>query len=155
MRLSSSTRSAARSARTSVALPITLMSAPGCWRRAETSFTRSLPRMMVVGVQLSSASESVSDTTYFWMLFIQSAKGSPARSGQAPAITFQVRRPWRSASVRPDISPIAAPMTSGSKNRIDQPPWRNPPSVSSSGPPGACTTPSRLMNSLITIRMPC
>src|SRR5256885_17224498 len=45
------------------------------------------------------------------------------------------------------------PITSGSKNGIDHPPWVKPPSVSSSGPPGACTTPSRLMNSLITIRM--
>ena len=49
-------------------------------------------------------------------------------------------------------SSTTAPMTSGSKYGIDQPPWRNPPLVSSSGPPGACTTPSRLMNSLITIR---
>src|SRR3954465_8459120 len=46
-------------------------------------------------------------------------------------------------------------MTSGSKNGIDQPPCWKPPSRSSSAPPGACTTPSRLMNSLITIRMPC
>src|SRR5688572_19229535 len=45
------------------------------------------------------------------------------------------------------------PITSGSKYGIDQPPCRKPPSVSSSAPPGACTTPSRLMNSLITIRM--
>src|SRR3954468_5464671 len=46
-------------------------------------------------------------------------------------------------------------MTSGSKKGIDQPPCWNPPSRSSSAPPGACTTPSRLMNSLITIRMAC
>lgn len=44
-------------------------------------------------------------------------------------------------------------MVSGSKDCIDHPPWANPPSVSSWGPPGACTTPSRLMNSLITMRM--
>src|SRR3954466_4133371 len=44
-------------------------------------------------------------------------------------------------------------MTSGSKNGIDHPPCWKPPSVSSSRPPGACTTPSRLMNSLITIRI--
>src|SRR5258705_6968664 len=45
------------------------------------------------------------------------------------------------------------PITSGSKYGIDHPPCSTPPSVSSSAPPGACTTPSRLMNSLITIRM--
>src|SRR4051794_26044873 len=50
---------------------------------------------------------------------------------------------------------MAGPITSGSKNGIDQPPCWNPPSRSSSAPPGACTTPSRLMNSLMTIRMPC
>src|SRR3954466_15042155 len=47
------------------------------------------------------------------------------------------------------------PITSGSKNLKDQPPWVNPPLVSSSAPPGACTTPSRLMNSLATTRMIC
>src|SRR5688572_29898274 len=45
------------------------------------------------------------------------------------------------------------PITSGSKKGIDHPPCWKPPSVSSSLPPGACTTPSRLMNSLITIRI--
>src|SRR5919197_3729949 len=37
---------------------------------------------------------------------------------------------------------------------MDQPPCRKPPVVSSSGPPGAWTTPSRLMKSLRMIRMP-
>ena len=49
--------------------------------------------------------------------------------------------------------PMKPPMISGSKYGIDHPPCWNPPSVSSSAPPGACTMPSRLMNSLITIRM--
>jgi hypothetical protein len=96
----------------------------------------------------------VSDTTYFWTRFIQSANGSPARPGHAAAMTCHVRRPWRRASVRWDNPSMAAPITSGSKNLIDQPLWRNPLSVSSSGQPGACTTPSGLMNSLTTIRMP-
>ncbi|MGH4015659.1 MAG: hypothetical protein ACRDSL_17395 [Pseudonocardiaceae bacterium] len=43
---------------------------------------------------------------------------------------------------------ITEPMVCGSKYGIDQPPWVNPPSVSSSRPPGACTTPSKLMKSL-------
>ena len=46
-------------------------------------------------------------------------------------------------------------MVSGSKYGIDQPPWANPPSVSSPWPPGAWTTPSRLMKSLRTIRISC
>src|SRR4029077_2635773 len=48
---------------------------------------------------------------------------------------------------------ITGPMTSGSKYGIDHPPCAKPPSVSSSGPPGACTTPSRLMNSYTTTRI--
>src|SRR5260221_9081753 len=48
---------------------------------------------------------------------------------------------------------MAPPITSGSKNGCDQPPCANPPSGSSSTPPGACTTPSKLMNSMITMRM--
>src|SRR4051794_8295060 len=60
----------------------------------------------------------------------------------------QVRRPNTSASAELMPSPMTAPMTSGSKYGIDQPPFVKPPSVSSSGPPGACITPSRLMNSL-------
>src|SRR3954471_15439716 len=49
--------------------------------------------------------------------------------------------------------PMDAPITSGSKYGIDHPPWVNPPSVSSSAPPGAWTTPSRLMKSLTMMRM--
>src|SRR6478736_2693289 len=51
------------------------------------------------------------------------------------------------------VEPTNGPIVSGSKYGIDQPPCAKPPSVSSSGPPGACTTPSRLMNSLATIRI--
>src|SRR5689334_8329815 len=65
----------------------------------------------------------------------------------------QVRRPNNSASVRSMTSPIVAPIVAGLKYGFDQPPCRNPPSVSSSGPPGACTPPSRLMNSLMMVRM--
>src|SRR5579872_3429376 len=106
--------------------------------------------MIVVGFHAMSASVSVSDTTYFWVALIQSAKGSPPRSGHAAEETWNVRRPWSRASLRSANPLTTGPMTSGSKNGIDQPPWRNPPLVSSSGPPGAWTTPSRLMNSLTT-----
>ena len=103
--------------------------------------------------QVMSLWASVSVTTYLSTSFIWSANGSPARSGQASAMTVNVRRPNRSASTVANLAPIVPPMTSGSKNGMDQPPWANPPSVSSSGPPGAWTTPSRLMNSLTTTRI--
>ena len=41
--------------------------------------------MIVVGFHVRSAAERVSDTTYFWVLLIQSVNGSPLRSGQADA----------------------------------------------------------------------
>lgn len=115
--------------------------------------TASSPGIRVVFSQVSSESASVADTTYLRMEFIRSAKGSPARSGHAAAIICQVRRPYSSASALFSAASQAPPTTSGSKNGCVQPPWANPPSVSSSGPPGACTTPSRLMNSQITMRM--
>src|SRR5438270_8031795 len=107
----------------------------------------------VVFDHVRSPSFSVRDATYFLISFMRSAKGSPARSGQAPAMTCQVRRPKSRASVWSIASPMKAPIVSGSKNGIDQPPCWKPPSVSSSRPPGAWTTPSRLMKSLITIRI--
>ena len=63
-------------------------------------------RMIVVGDHfVASSSLSESDTTYFCTLFIQSVNGSssPVRSGHAPAITFQVRRPagWRRCAPSP------------------------------------------------------
>jgi hypothetical protein len=43
--------------------------------------------MIVVGFHVMSASVSVSETTYFWTLLIQSEKASPERFGHAPAET--------------------------------------------------------------------
>jgi len=114
--------------------------------------TTSLPGMRVVLSHVRSSSPSVSDTTYFGMAFIWSANGSPARSGHAAAIVCHVRGPNSSASAFVIASSNVPPITSGSKNGCDQPPWAKPPSVSSSRPPGACTTPSKLMNSLTTMR---
>jgi hypothetical protein len=53
----------------------------------------SSPGMRVVLSHVSSSSVSVPVTTYFRTAFMRSAKGSPARSGQAAAIVCQVRRP--------------------------------------------------------------
>jgi hypothetical protein len=50
------------------------MSPPGWSRSVDTSLSRSAVWMIVVGVQeLTPASVSVSETTYFWAPLIQSA----------------------------------------------------------------------------------
>ena len=150
---SSSTSPSRSRVRTRVGLPITTRSPPSAswssWRRT----TASSPGMRVVFSQVRSSSLSVADTTCFEMAFIRSANGSPARSGHAAAIVCHVRRPNSNASALVSASVKAPPTTSGSKNGCDQPPCAKPPSVSSSGPPGACTTPSTLMNSMTTIRI--
>jgi hypothetical protein len=64
------------------------MSPPGLSRSAATLSRRSALRMIVAGCQVRSPSVSVSDTTYFWTRLIQSANGSPRRSGQAAADTW-------------------------------------------------------------------
>jgi hypothetical protein len=69
------------------------MSPPGFLRSVATLLTRSALRMIVVGFHVRSPSVSVSETTYFWAWLIQSANGSPLRSGQAAADTWYVRRP--------------------------------------------------------------
>lgn len=133
-------------------LPMTSRSPPSASCSSRMRATALSPGMRVVLSHVSSASPSTSDRTYFGMAFIRSANGSPARSGHAAAIDCHVRRPNNSTSALVSASSKAPPTTSGSKKGCDQPPWAKPPSVSSSGPPGACTTPSKLMNSLITMR---
>jgi hypothetical protein len=66
-------------------------------------------------VHVRSSSRRVREATYFRTLFIQSAKGSPPRSGQAAAMTCHVRRPKSRASVSRMPSSIAEPMASMSK----------------------------------------
>src|SRR5215211_8911220 len=154
----SSTRSFSTSWRASDALPQTCRPPSPPLARSERIASIVLPSPPPRSVVLfhlddDSSADSVRDTTYFGMAFIWSAYGSPARPGQAPAMTSHVRRPNSNASVRSMTSPMTAPIESGSKNGADQPPCWNSPSVSSSGPPGACTTPSRLMKSLRMIRM--
>src|SRR5215216_1943952 len=154
----SSTRSFSTSWRASDALPQTCRPPSPPLARSEriaSIASPSPPPRSVVLFHLEDASsaDSVRDATYFGMAFIWSAYGSPARPGQAPAMTSHVRRPNSNASVRSMTSPMTAPIESGSKNGADQPPCWNSPSLSSSGPPGACTAPSRLMKSLRMIRM--
>ena len=155
MRLSSSTRSAGDQRRARAwRCPCTLHVAAG--RVAELGHgldRRRAPGMSVVGAPRQVVLVSVRDTTYFWMAFIWSANGSPARSGHAAAITCQVRRPNSSASVRFGHLAERRAHHLGVEVRHRPAAVAKPPSVSSSAPPGACTTPSRLMNSLMTIRI--
>ena len=72
---------------------MTLMSRPGCCRSSVTALMTLSPAMSAVGAHVRSASDRVLDTTYFCTPLIQSANGSPARFGHAPAMTCHVRRP--------------------------------------------------------------
>ena len=103
------------SARARVRLPITWRSPPSRAFRARMASRAPSPGIRLVLGQVRSASVRVLETTCFSIAFMASANSSPARSGHASAMTFQVRRPNSSASVAANPSPIAAPMTSGSK----------------------------------------
>src|SRR5688572_23827569 len=83
-----------------------------------------------------------------------SPNGSPGGIGsKAFAWVTYVFRPSRIASTVPMMAPNALPMSS-CQYGIVQPPYLNPPSVSSSAPPGAWITPSRDRNSeTISFRM--
>jgi energy-coupling factor transporter ATP-binding protein EcfA2 len=85
------------------------------------------------------------------------ASSSAGSANRLSARVCQVRRPNNSASVVAMASSMATPIASGSKYRMDHPPCSKPRSVSSFRPPGAWTTPSRLMKSLMTMRIsaPC
>ena len=124
------------------------MSAPGCCLMLVTSAAMS-PESTVVGCH--SGRFRVLDATYFWVLFRCAAIGSVSGwCGQNAAIFSKVLRPNRNASVAAIPSPVAWPCAS-SKYGADHPPYANPPSVSSSGDPRLCMTPSKVMNSTATM----
>ena len=91
----------ARNARATLRAGFTSVHDVGCFRAFSDVELRNAiargdvegPRMSVVGAHVRSASESVFETTCFSAALIQSANGSPARPGHAPAMTCQVRRP--------------------------------------------------------------
>src|SRR5439155_15822358 len=83
-------------------------------------------------------------TTYFVARLMASPVGSVA-FGQKPAKMSYVFRPRSRSKGWPICSPIAWP-TASSKRGIDHPPYLKPPLESSSGPPGACITPSSVTN---------
>src|SRR5687768_13743312 len=112
----------------------------------------TLSRMIVVLRQIGFS--SVFETTYFLGGFIRSPNGSPGGMGSnASACVTYVRRPSRNASVSFISATKLLPMSS-CQYGIVQPPCSNPPSRSSSLPPGACITPSSVTNSdTISFRM--
>src|SRR5215472_1222413 len=140
----SSTRPSSVSEWTSVALPATRMS-PGYWSFTRvTSAARSVPRRIVVLVQVASV--SVVETTYFGIAFIFLANSPPVSSidGQAAANPWYVTRPSNWASARSSSSPLNC-WPSGAGWRKLQPPCSVP-----SLPPGSSMIPSSVMNSVTT-----
>ena len=135
----SSTRSAAVSAWTTLALPMTTMSC-SCLR-FPASVTRS-PRRTVEFCQPPACS-SERDITSLGMAFILAENGS-SRPGQMPANICQVRRPSSRAPVSStSLRPNGSPLTASGPYRNAHPPWLNP-----SFPSGSCMTPSRDTNSM-------
>src|SRR5215831_3361273 len=140
----SSTRPSSVSEYTSVALPATRMS-PWYWSFTRvTSAARSVPRRIVVLVQVGSV--RVAETTYFGIAFIFLAN-SPADSsidGQAAANPSYVTRPSNWASACSSSSYLNC-SPSGAGWRKLQPPCSVP-----SLPPGSSMIPSSVMNSVTT-----
>src|SRR3954452_17671158 len=88
----------------------------------------------------------VRDATYLCMLFIRSVNGfSGSAVGQYDAKMSYVLRPSSIAS-ECSYQPAMAVPTSSSATGFCQPPCSKPLSASSSGPPGACMTPSSVRN---------
>src|SRR3954463_2965665 len=83
-----------------------------------------------------------SDTTYFLALLNGSAIG-PVCLGQYGAHISYVFRPRSRSNGTLNSSLTILPKDSSEYGTV-QPPYLKPPEVSSSGPPGACITPSRL-----------
>src|SRR4051794_37433892 len=83
------------------------------------------------------------DTTYF--VASLTPGHSSACCGQYPAKISNVLRPSSRAKGGLICSAMTLPAASSKYGKV-QPPYWKPPDVSSSGPPGACMTPSRLMN---------
>src|SRR6266571_5749983 len=121
-------------------LPVTAISPPGCSLRRATDLAASPDSRVELG---HSTLRSVRDATYFRMLFSFDATGSfgSVTRGQCAAKISYVLRPSSSASGCSVCSTMSLPIMS-SQYLTDQPPCSKPPSRSSSGPPGACITPS-------------
>src|SRR6266542_563070 len=134
---SSSARSFFKSVWMKSPLPCTCRSGPSSCLSFRTASTASPD----ICVEFSHSSFiGFLEATYFRALFSESAVGSVC-FGQKLANSSYVLRPSRRSKGLPICSPIASP-TASSKYGTVQPPNWNPPDLSSSGPPGACMTPS-------------
>src|SRR3990172_2496116 len=121
-------------------LPGTWISPPACSLRRATAVAASHGSRVEF---CHSTLRSVREATNLCMVFSFFATGSSGSvtRGQCAAKISYVLRPSRSASGCIICSSMILPIIS-SQNFTDQPPCSKPPSRSSSGPPGACITPS-------------
>src|SRR6185312_10898698 len=126
----------------SAPLPWTCSSSPGSSLSLATSATTSPPSSKEL---CQSADVSVLDATYIGSALSLPAIGSAGSvtRGQWPAKIWYVLRPSRNALACSN-QPLTATPKSWSPYGNDQPPYGKSPSRSSSGPPGACRTPSRV-----------
>src|ERR671912_1599283 len=138
----SSTRPAASNECTSSVLPCVTSAGPSSCFSFATSLAPS--RNSTEPFQVRSAPLRVA--TYFLMRLNAVAMSSydpPSAKGQYAAKMSYVRRPSRRSNGWPNNLPISSPNTgSTSAYGATQPPNLKPPVGSSSGPPGACITPS-------------
>src|SRR6266540_1329906 len=139
-RRNSSTRSCFSNVWTRFELPVTAISPPACFLRRATAVAASPDSRVEL---CHSTLRSVREATYLGMLFSFDATGSfgSVTRGQCAAKISYVLRPSSSASDCSVCSTMSLPIMS-SQYFTDQPPSLKPPSRSSSGPPGACITPS-------------
>src|SRR4029077_13520686 len=138
----SSIRSCSMSVWASSLLPCTCSSSPGRSLSLPTSAGTSPPS----STELSQSTDCrVAEATYLGSAFSLLATGSlgSVTFGQWLAKIWYVRRPSRNALACSNHPDTATPK-SWSPNGNDQPPYSKLPSRSSSGPPGACMTPSRV-----------
>src|SRR5579859_2127403 len=124
---------------TRLPLPYTCKSGPSCCLSFLISATVS-PFKKTVGFQ--SCEVSVFEATYFVTSLIPGH--CSACCGQYDANISNVFRPSNKSNGLLICSPITFPKNS-SKYGAVQPPYVKPPLVSSSGPPGACMTPSSVI----------
>src|SRR5512133_1125963 len=102
--------------------------------------------LMRIEFRQADADVRVVETTYLRIAFIASPNGSPTIGSNAPPCICHVLRPNKSASDSAIAWKKCSPMASCQYGRV-HPPCLKPPSVSSTSPPGAWITPSKVMNS--------
>src|SRR3954454_5551255 len=108
--VSSSIRPSSTRDRTSDGLPAVPIAPPGCSRSSRTK-SAAEPLISVLLDQPSTES-SVLDATYFGVLLIQLANGSPGEGGQYFTHSLNVTRPSSTASCSASMADSASPISS-------------------------------------------